>query len=73
MMAALIIRSLAKSYARDRECNMLTYFPETLGAGGVEKSTDVRPHNGGGPGGVGKIQSEPHALRLKSPATKSTS
>ena len=43
IMAALIIRSYAKSFPRDRECTMLTYFPETLRAEGVEKSTDVCP------------------------------
>ena len=46
MMAALIIRSEAKGFARDRDCTMLTNFPETLrawggGGGEVEKSTDV--------------------------------
>ena len=43
MMAALIIRSQAKSFPRDGECTMLTYFPETLRAGWFEKSTDVCP------------------------------
>ena len=34
---------LGQKLAEDRECTMLTYFPETLRARGVEKSTDVSP------------------------------
>ena len=43
VMAALIIRSQAKSFPRDGECTMLIHFPETLRAGWHEKSTDVCP------------------------------
>ena len=42
-MAALISRSEPKNFPRDRECTMLTYFPDTLRAKWVEKSTDVCP------------------------------
>ena len=55
MMAALIIRSQAKSSPRDGECNMFTYFPETLRAHLF--GMDPGPHSGGGPGGIGKTQS----------------
>ena len=43
VMAALIIRSQAKSFPRNGECTMLIHFPETLRAGWLEKSTDVCP------------------------------
>ena len=66
---------------------MFVHFPKTLRARGLKKNQDPGPHNGVGPGGVGKAQLENtssivlilsrlrqrQAVPLKSPATKSTS
>ena len=65
MVANLIIRSQAECFPRDGESTMLTNFPETLRAGAFEKpqtsarlfGMDPGPHNGVGPGGVGRALS----------------
>ena len=66
---------------------VLVHFPKSIRTRWFESAMDPGPHNGVGPGGVGKAQSEKasstvlrlsllwhrHAIPLKSPATTSLS
>ena len=93
VVATLVSRADTKSFMGNGDCAELTNFPLFFRIRRSQESTNVLspgiapgPHNGAGPGGIGKAQSAKassmieillllsrrHAAPLKSPATKST-